>query len=109
MVLEGAEMVTGNLEDNPAAFPYPREFQWTKDGSTVVNMTDSIVYGYPSVIFNNVSRVDAGIYSLFARNFLVDGSDIIGSDTGNFTLDVLCEYNIALSCSQFTIQSSSIL
>ena len=56
----------------------------------VVNTTEK-VYGYPSVSIESVQPSDTGSYNLFAVNYLHDSITLVGSVTGSFYLDVLCE------------------
>lgn len=73
----------------PLAFPIPSLPQWTKDGS-LVNSDLRVMYNYSKVLFHSLQRSDSGLYSLSATNHRSNGS-VIGSDTGSFTLEVLCE------------------
>ena len=88
-LLEGTEMSITDLGILPNAFPFPT-FEWMKNGMQAVNASGRVVYGYPSVTFYNMSRSDAATYTLFAENFAID-TQIIGNDTGCFTIDVLCK------------------
>ena len=88
--LEGTEISVIDLEMQPSAFPFPT-FKWMLNGIPAVNASDRVVYGYPSVTFYNVSRSDAGTYTLFAENF-ANETQIVGNDTGSFTIDVLCKF-----------------
>ena len=99
-VLEGMAITVDLSEEIlPPAFPFP-VFQWMRNGVHTVNISGSVVYGYPSVTFFNISRNAAGIYSLFAQNFVInDTGKAVGNDSGGFTIDVLCKskrtsYNI---------------
>ena len=79
-----------SLESAFVAFPFP-EFQWTRNGmAQAVNISDTVAYGYPSVTFLNVTRSDAGIHYLFAENFVAETGQIIGNETGSFSLNILC-------------------
>ena len=81
------------------AFPYPTEFQWSKDGIPISN-TSVLSLGYPGVVFRNVSRADAGQYSLSATNYKLETSgEVIGEGTGTFQLEVLCELHTHHACS----------
>lgn len=83
-------MTVDNLEMEPKAFPFPT-FWWTRNSVGVMNVSGSVYFGYPAVIFSNVSRNDTGTYSIFAENSIIDGDEMIGNDTGSFILDVLCK------------------
>ena len=89
--IEGANF-SQNLENEmEEAFPYPRSFSWEKDGNTVENTTRQS-FGYPDLRINPVSRDDSGVYTLTATNYRLDNESVeIGSDSGSFTLDVLCK------------------
>ena len=92
-VLEGEDLIVDGLEEQPAAYPFPI-FQWTRNGIPVVNISESVSYGYPSINFYNISRTAAGNYSLFAENYVINStgtSIMVGNDMGSFTLDVFCE------------------
>ena len=81
-----------NLElDNPA-HPFPTTFQWFKNGVEMSSNDSRVMFGYPSLIINNAMPSDTGVYSLTATNHLLDNSsEILGTDTGEFTLDILCK------------------
>ena len=91
-VIEGTEVTIDlSFEDESEAFPFPA-FNWTKNGSLIdVTTTGRISFGYPSASFSNISRHDAGTYLINAENFVVDTGEMIGYDTGSFTLNVLCK------------------
>lgn len=74
-------------------FPYPREFQWTRNDGTLLRNASGVVWGYPGVTLRNVSRTDGGLYSLSAVNYRLDNpSEEIGRASGSFQLNVLCEF-----------------
>ena len=88
--VEGSEFSL-DLSTGPSPFPYPKEFQWSRNGVPLRN-SSGIMWGYPGVTLGNVSRSDAGLYSLSATNYwLDDPSREIGSAVGSFQLSVLCE------------------
>ena len=72
------------------AFPFPSDVTWRRDGVELVNISDTRVFGYPSIFIGSVLQSDAGPYTLIATNYQPDGS-LVGTDTGSFTLNVLCE------------------
>lgn len=73
-------------------FPYPRDFQWTRNGGVLLRNASRVTWGYPSVVIHNVSRTDRGQYSLSAINYRLDNpNEEIGRETGSFQLNVLCE------------------
>ena len=80
-------------EGNPPAFPFPSSFMWSRDGGgELVNETGQREYNYPSVFIKSVQPSDSGNYTLTATNYLPDGVTVVGTDTGSFFLDVLCEW-----------------
>lgn len=90
-VAEG-DAVGVDIEDVPEAYPTPTPstYQWRRLGEGV--MSDSrVTYSYADVLFSSVQRTDSGPYTLTATNHRLDSGAVIGTDTGNFTLDVLCE------------------
>lgn len=79
------------ISSGPEPYPYPRDFQWTKDGVPLRN-SSRVTWNYPSVVFRNVSRTDSGRYALNAVNYRLDNpSEEIGRARGTFQLNVLCE------------------
>ena len=84
--------VTIDLHQDPAPFPEPRIFNWSKDGQPLSDSVD-ISLTYSNVTFYLVTRNSTGNYTVSATNFLLDSSfQQLGSDNANFYLDVLCEY-----------------
>lgn len=88
-IREDDEDITINLNQNPAVFPKPRTFKWSKDGkllSADLNVT------YFSVTFSSVRKSDAGNYTVYVANFLLENSSQqIENVTGSFVLDVICK------------------
>ena len=90
-IVEGMSLSVDLSEGNIEAFPYPSQFQWTKDGAATSN-TSRVMYGYPSLVFDLVCRDDLGNYTLSATNSrLGDPQRIIGTGSGEFSLNVLCK------------------
>ena len=85
-VEENNGRVPVNLTMGTAAFPEPT-FSWTRDGLPLTGHDLT----YSSVTFDNVRRVDAGNYTVFATNFVLNSTQQVGNDTGSFYLDVLCK------------------
>ena len=56
-----------------------------------MNSTDTRLYGYPSIFIGSVLLSDAGLYTLTATNHQQDGLTPVGTDSGSFSLNVLCE------------------
>lgn len=78
-----------DLTLDPPPFPVPTLFSWTKDGES---LTTGPTLTYSTATFDTVERQDAGDYAVNAANFVLDNpTQQIGSDTGSFTLDVICK------------------
>ena len=78
-------------EGNRPAFPFPSSFTWSRTGGVAVENATGRVYEYPSVTIQSVQPSDTGNYTLTATNSLPDGTPV-GTDSGSFSLDVLCEW-----------------
>ena len=88
---EGGTVTTVTLGQDPEAFPFPQQFQWTRNGEEPRNDT-RVTYGYPGVTFQSFSRVDTGMYNLTATNYRLDNTSVVvGMDMGSFSLDVQCK------------------
>ena len=89
-IQEGDANIPVDLRQDPAPFPEPSTFNWSKDGqplSADLNVT------YSTLIFSSITRNSTGNYTVSATNFLLsNSSQQLWSDTGIFYLDVLCEY-----------------
>ena len=91
-IQENGRNVPVDLREDPPPFPEPSSFSWRKDGQSLIGPALT----YSSVTFTTIEREDSGNYTVVARNFVVDApSQQVGSDTGSFYLDVICE---AMSC-----------
>ena len=90
----GRQNITVDLRQDPAAFPEPTLFSWSKDGQPLSVQTE-LTLTYSNVTINTVKRADAGNYNVTATNFVLPGSsgtlDQVGNDTGSFYLDVICK------------------
>ena len=102
-VLRGADNITINMEGaNVTAFPF-LSFSWTIDNFPAMNST-AVTFGFPTVTFQIVDSTFSSSYSLFATNYFVDEpTRVLGSSTGSFTLDVLCEFKH--QCSAWTLSN----
>ena len=91
-----------DLHQEPAGFPEPTLFSWSKDGQSLTGLTLT----YSNVTFDTIQRADAGRYTVSATNFVI-GSQIeqVGSDTGSFYLDVICKFSTYIL--QIIIHSNS--
>ena len=88
---ERSENVPVDLRQEPAAFPEPTLFSWTKDGQPLTGLPLT----YSSVTFGTVRRTDAGKYTVSATNFVIGSStEQVGNDTGSFCLDVICKLGV---------------
>lgn len=89
-VLDGRRNIPIDLTLDPPAFPEPTIFSWTKDGES---LTIGPILTYSTATFNTIERQDTGDYTVNATNFILDNpTQRIGSDTGSFTLDVICKF-----------------
>ena len=66
-----------------SADPQPDSFTWTKD-TVPLSSTDRIALTVNSISISSVSRSDRGVY-------IVTASNVAGSGSANFTLNVQCE------------------
>ena len=88
-ITEGDFNVPIDLLQEPEAVPEPK-FDWFVDGR---QLRSGATTTYSSVTFDSVLRTDAGNYVVNATNYLLDNSSQpVGSDTGSFSLDVLCKW-----------------
>ena len=86
-IVENSLNVPVDLSRNPVGFPEPTSFSWTRNG---VKLSDPTLT-FSRIFFPTVSRSSAGQYEVSATNFVLDGTQQIGSDTGSFVLDVICK------------------
>ena len=91
-IQEGDTNIIIDLCQDPAPFPKPGIFNWSKDGQPLSD--DSITsLTFSNVTFLLVTRSISGNYTVSATNFLLDNtSQQLGNDVGSFHLDVLCKY-----------------
>ena len=76
----------------PAAFPEPTLYNWTRNGVQLSSPPSMHVLTYSTITFNAVSRNDSGNYAVSATNFVLESNSVqVGSDTGSFSLDVICK------------------
>ena len=90
---ENSENVPVDLRQEPVAFPdEPISFSWVKDGQLLTQIDHPLTHS--NVTFDTVSRADTGTYTASATNFAVPNFEprLVGSDTGSFYLDVICNY-----------------
>ena len=94
-VLENSLNVPVDLSQDPAAFPEPTTYTWTRNGVVLSSPPPTLTYS--TVIFPSVSRDDAGNYAVSATNFDFSNSMVpIGSDMGSFSLDIICKFDIIM-------------
>ena len=92
-IQEGDTNITIDLRQDPAPFPEPSIFNWSKDGRPLSGDNNIISLTYSNVTFLLVTRNISGNYTISATNFMLDNiSQQLGSDVGSFHLDVLCKY-----------------
>ena len=94
---EGSRNITVELRQDPAAFPEPTLFSWSKDGQPL--SATELALTYSSVTIDTVRRADAGNYTITATNFVLPGSLVanqVSNDTGSFYLDVICKLHKSL-------------
>ena len=86
---DGDVNIPVDLHRDPAPFPEPDIFNWSKDGQLLGDVSAT----YSTLIFSTVTKNSSGKYTVTATNFLLDNSSQqLGSDTGSIFVDVLCEY-----------------
>ena len=87
-IMENSLNIPIDLSQDPIPFPVPTSFNWTKDGASL----NGLAVTYSNITFPVVSRNDSGRYQVSATNYVL-GSDTkqVGTDTGSFILDVICE------------------
>ena len=86
-IVENSLNVPVDLNQKPLGFPEPTSFNWSKNG---VELSDPTLT-FSRITFPTVSRSSAGQYEVAATNFVLDGTQQIGSDVGSFILDVICK------------------
>ena len=102
---ENNENVPVDLHQQPAAFPAPTSYTWNKDGRPLTGHELT----YSNVTFATVRRQDAGNYSVSATSFVLGSTtEVVGTDTGGFTLDVLCELHAHFVIDKTTFSWSQI-
>ena len=89
--------MTFSVEGSPPVLVFPTPsgdgVTWFKDGQPVSSVTGppTITFTYAEVAFSAVRREDSGSYRLTATNSDLEGARVIGTDSGTFSLNVLCE------------------
>ena len=92
-IVENSLNIPIDLSQDPAAFPEPTSYTWTRNGGQLSSPPYMLTYS--TVTFSSVSRNDAGNYMVSATNFVLDNDTLqVGSDTGAFILDVICKTNM---------------
>ena len=92
--IEGDGSLEVNLQVSFPAFPFPATFQWSRNAEVLQNDTRRS-FGYPALNFTDVTQPDAGLYALIATNHFLEEvmpRRVLGTGSGQFTLDVLCEF-----------------
>ena len=94
-VRENSGRIPVNISEGLAAFPEPTS-QWNKDGQPLSGSRP--VLTYDSVTFDNVMRSDAGNYTVVVTNYVLSSTtEQVGSDSGSFSLDVLCKLQLVVA------------
>ena len=89
-IVENSLNVPVDLSQDPAAFPEPISYNWTRNNVQLSSPPSMLTYS--TITFPSISRSDAGNYVVSATNFVLDNDTVpIGSDTGSFSLDVICK------------------
>lgn len=90
-IIAGEKNVIVDFSLDPPAFPPPKFLSWNKTG-VYVTLKNS------AISFDTITRKHSGTYSLTATNYhLDDNTKEVGTDTGNFTLDVVCKFDFQLT------------
>lgn len=92
-VVEGEAVSVDLSAGHIQAFPFPREFEWRRNGVTLIN-SSRMEFGYPQLNITSVTREDSGLYTLTATNTrLSDPQEVVGTDNGSIQLQVYCEFS----------------
>ena len=95
-IMENSLNVPIDLSQEPAAFPEPTLYNWTRNDVQLSSPPSMHMFTYSTIIFNAVSRNDSGNYAVSATNFVLRSNSVmVGNDTGSFSLDVICKYIIS--------------
>ena len=89
---EGSRNITIDLHQDPAAFPEPTLFSWSKNGQPL--SASDLTLTYSNVTIDTVRRADAGNYTVTATNFILPDIPLanqLSNDMGGFYLDVICK------------------
>ena len=89
-IVENSLNIPVDLSQDPAAFPMPITYTWTRNGAPLSGPPPTLTYS--TVTFPSVSRNDAGDYAVSATNFDLNDNTVIGSDMGSFSLTVICTF-----------------
>ena len=89
-IVENSLNIPVDLSQDPAPFPEPTSYNWIRNNVQLSRPSSMLTYS--TITFPSVSRSDAGNYVVSATNFVLDNDMVqIGSDTGSFSLDVICK------------------
>ena len=93
LIEENSENVPVDLRQEPAAFPEPTQFTWNRDGQQLNGLDQT----FSNLTFGTIRRGDAGNYAVSATNFVLNSTvEQVGTDTGSFTLNVICKLAICM-------------
>ena len=91
-VVEGGAVSVDLSAGQTQAFPFPREFEWKRNGVALSNSSRT-EFGYPQLNITAVTREDRGWYTLTATNSrLGDPREVVGTGNGSIQLQVYCEF-----------------
>jgi hypothetical protein len=92
-VEENSENVRIEIGLDPEPFPLDTlSFSWTRNGQPLTGGSGSLALAFSSVTFAMIERSDSGEYFVSASNHVTGSpSEQIGSDTGRFSVDVICK------------------
>ena len=97
---ENSENVRIEIGLDPEPFPLDTlSFSWTRNGQQLTDESGGLALTFSSVTFAMIERSDSGEYFMSASNHAIGNpSQQIGSDTGGFSVDVICKYSQRSAC-----------
>lgn len=80
--------------------PFPLDtlsFSWTRNGQPLSDESGGLALAFSSVMFAMIERSDSSEYFVSASNHATGNpSQQIGSDTGGFSVDVICKLVLSM-------------
>ena len=97
---ENSENVRIEIGLDPEPFPLDTlSSSWTRNGQQLTDESGGLALTFSSVTFAMIERSDSGEYFMSASNHAIGNpSQQIGSDTGGFSVDVICKYSQRSAC-----------